>query len=51
MPLSTTLPVEVFRHVDLRADPQVAALSVLVGISLAIVLVLERTVGLVRVLR
>jgi putative spermidine/putrescine transport system permease protein len=51
-PRLTTLPVEVFRHIDLRADPQVAALSaVLIALSLAIVLVLERTVGLARSLR
>jgi putative spermidine/putrescine transport system permease protein len=51
-PRLSTLPVEVFRHVDLRADPEVAALAtVLVGFSLAIILVLERTVGLARALR
>ena len=51
-PRLSTLPVEVFRHIDLRADPQVAALAtVLVGLSLAIILVLERTVGLARALR
>ncbi|QRM33056.1 ABC transporter permease [Microvirga sp. VF16] len=51
-PRLTTLPVEVFRYVDLRADPQVAALSViLVTLSVLIVLILERTVGLARALR
>lgn len=51
-PRLTTLPVEVFRHIDLRADPQVAALSaVLIVLSLFIVLVIERAVGLVRALR
>jgi putative spermidine/putrescine transport system permease protein len=51
-PRLSTLPVAVFRHVDVRADPQVAALSVvLIGLSLAIVLVLEKTVGLARALR
>ncbi len=51
-PRLTTLPIEVFNHVGLRADPQVAALSViLVLLSLAIVLILERTVGLAKALK
>jgi putative spermidine/putrescine transport system permease protein len=51
-PRLSTLPVEVFRHIEVRADPQVAALSVvLIGLSLAIVVVLERTIGLARALR
>lgn len=45
----TTLPVEMFHHVETRADPLVAALSVaLVALTLGVVLVVERSVGLGR---
>lgn len=51
-PRMTTLPVEVFRYVEYRTDPLVAALSVvLVAISLAGVVLIERALGLRRVLR
>lgn len=46
-PNMTTLPVEIFRYVQFSTDPTVAALSVvLVGISLLIVVVIERAAGL-----
>jgi putative spermidine/putrescine transport system permease protein len=48
-PRLSTLPVEMFRYVEVRTDPLIAALSViLVVITLAIVLVVDRTVGLAR---
>jgi putative spermidine/putrescine transport system permease protein len=48
-PRITTLPVEMFRHVETRADPLVAAMSVLlVGLTLTVVIVVERSVGLTR---
>lgn len=51
-PRLTTLPVEVFNYVQFRTDPLVAALSVvLVGISLVGVVLIERALGLRRVLR
>lgn len=44
-----TLPVEMYHYVEDRADPLVAALSViLVLLTLLIVLVVERTLGLAR---
>jgi putative spermidine/putrescine transport system permease protein len=50
-PRLSTLPVEIFRYVEGRTDPMVAALcSVLILGSIAIVLVLERTVGFLRAL-
>lgn len=46
-----TLPVEVFNYVQTRTDPLVAALSVvLVGFSIILVLVIERSAGLRKVL-
>lgn len=49
---TTTLPVEIFRYVQYRTDPQVAALSVvLIAISVALVVLVERAVGLRRALR
>lgn len=46
----TTLPVEMFRYLQYRSDPGLAALSVLlIAISVVIVLVIERAVGLRRV--
>lgn len=51
-PRLTTLPVEVFFYVQTRTDPLVAALSVvLVAISLVGVVLIERALGLRRVLR
>lgn len=42
-----TLPVEMFRFLQYRADPEVAALSVvLIAISILIVIIVERAVGL-----
>jgi putative spermidine/putrescine transport system permease protein len=50
-PRLSTLPVEIFRYVQGRTDPMVAALcSVLILGSIGIVLVLERTVGFLRAL-
>lgn len=49
---ATTLPVEIFRYVEYKTDPQVAALSVvLVLISLMFVVMVERTMGLKRALQ
>lgn len=51
-PRLTTLPVEVFNYVQFRTDPLVAALSVvLVAISVLGVVLIERALGLRRVLR
>ena len=51
-PRLTTLPVEVFNYVQFRTDPLVAALSVvLVAISVTGVVLIERALGLRRVLR
>lgn len=51
-PNATTLPVEIFRYVQYRTDPQIAALStVLIAISLLFIIVIERVVGLKRALR
>jgi putative spermidine/putrescine transport system permease protein len=48
----TTLPVEMFRYVEQRTDPQIAALSVcVIVISLSLVVVVERAMGLRNVLR
>lgn len=48
----TTLPVEIFKYVSYTTDPQVAALSVvLILISLVLVTVIERSIGLRRALR
>jgi putative spermidine/putrescine transport system permease protein len=46
-PRLTTLPVELFHHVESRADPLVASVSVLlIFLTLAVVLIVDRTVGL-----
>ncbi|MCW2289559.1 ABC transporter permease [Leucobacter luti] len=46
----TTLPVEMFRYLQYRSDPGLAALSViLIALSVVIVLVIERAVGLRKV--
>jgi putative spermidine/putrescine transport system permease protein len=51
-PRLTTLPVEVFQYVQFRTDPLVAALSVvLVAISISGMFLIERVLGLRRVLR
>ena len=48
-PNLTTLPVALFRYVESRSDPLVAAVSaLLVLVTLAIVLILERVFGLAR---
>lgn len=50
-PELTTLPVAMFRYVESRTDPLVAAVSaLLVLLTLSIVIVLERAVGLGRTL-
>ncbi len=47
-----TLPLEIFRYIQFRTDPQIAALSVLlIAISVALMLVVERLLGLRRALR
>jgi len=47
-----TLPVAIFNYLEFKTDPQVAALSViLILISLILVVVIERAIGLRRVLR
>lgn len=48
-PQLTTLPVALYRYVEARTDPLVAAVStLLVGLTLLVVLVLDRAVGLRR---
>ena len=48
-PRLSTLPVEMYHHVEQRADPLVASLSVLlVVLTLAVVLVVDWTAGLAR---
>lgn len=48
-PRLTTLPVALFRYVESRTDPLVAAVSaLLVLLTLAVVLILERAVGVAR---
>jgi putative spermidine/putrescine transport system permease protein len=50
-PRVTTLPVHVFRYVQDRADPQAAALSVvLIALSVGVMLLIERALGLRRIL-
>jgi putative spermidine/putrescine transport system permease protein len=47
-----TLPLEIFRYVEFRTDPQVAALSVLlILISMMLMVLVERIVGLRKALR
>ncbi|MBK9083681.1 MAG: ABC transporter permease [Rhizobiales bacterium] len=46
-PRISTLPVEMFHHVESRADPLVAAVSVLlVGFTLLVVVLVDRSLGL-----
>ena len=48
-PQLTTLPVALYRYVEARTDPLVAAVStLLVGLTLLVVVVLDRAVGLRR---
>ncbi len=48
-PRLTTLPVQMFHHVENQADPLIAAISVLlVALTLAVVLIVDRTAGLAR---
>ena len=48
-PKLTTLPVAMFHHVEQQADPMVASLSVLlVTLTLAVVLIVDRTSGLAK---
>ena len=50
-PRVTTLPVQLFRHVELVVDPTVAAVSiVMILISAMVIAVVEKTIGLERVL-
>jgi putative spermidine/putrescine transport system permease protein len=50
-PRITTLPIEVFHYVEYRADPQVSALSVvLIGFTVALIVVIERSLGVMRAL-
>ena len=50
-PRLTTLPVEVFRYVQDRADPQAAALSiVLIALSIGVMFLIERALSLRRIL-
>jgi putative spermidine/putrescine transport system permease protein len=50
-PRVTTLPIEVFHYVEYRADPQVSALSVvLIGFTVALIVVIERSIGVMRAL-
>ena len=44
---TSTLPTEIYRYLEMSTDPQIAALSVvLILISLVVVVVLERLIGL-----
>jgi putative spermidine/putrescine transport system permease protein len=48
-PRLSTLPVEMFHHVETKADPLVAALSViLLALTFLIMFVVDRTAGLAR---
>lgn len=48
-PRLTTLPIEVFHAIEYHADPQISALSVvLIALTAGLVLVVERSLGLVR---
>ncbi|TKT74571.1 ABC transporter permease [Aquamicrobium sp. LC103] len=48
-PRLTTLPVELFNHVERRADPLVASVSVLlIIVTLAVVLIVDRSMGLTK---
>ena len=48
-PRVATLPVEMFRRLDSRSDPLIAAVSVImIALTLGVVLLVQRTVGLTR---
>lgn len=48
-PKVTTLPVELYHHVESRADPLVAAASVLLVVfTLAVVIIVDRSLGLAK---
>lgn len=48
-PRITTLPVEIFNYVEARTDPMIAAVSVvLVTATIAIIMLIERSLGLSR---
>jgi putative spermidine/putrescine transport system permease protein len=48
-PRLTTLPIEVFHAIEYQADPQISALSVvLITLTAGLVIVVERSLGLVR---
>lgn len=48
-PRITTLPVAMYQHVDTKADPLVAAISVLlILLTLAVVMIVDRTAGLTK---
>jgi putative spermidine/putrescine transport system permease protein len=48
-PMVTTLPVEMFRRLDSRSDPLIAAISVMmIALTLLVVLIVHRSVGLTR---
>jgi putative spermidine/putrescine transport system permease protein len=48
----STLPLEIFRYIEFRTDPQIAALSVLlILVSMALMVLVERVLGLRRALR
>lgn len=47
-----TLPLEIFKYIEFRNDPQIAALSVLlIVVSMILMLLVERVVGLRKALR
>jgi len=51
-PQFKTLPVAIFEYVQFRTDPQIAALSVvLILLSLLVVLIVERAIGLFQAIR
>jgi putative spermidine/putrescine transport system permease protein len=48
-PRLSTLPIEIFRYVEYHADPQLSALSVvLIVFTLALIVVVERSIGFLR---
>lgn len=48
-PRVSTLPYEMYRHLDSRADPLIAAVAVLlIALTMLVVLIVHRTVGLTR---
>ncbi len=50
-PRLTTLPIEIFHYIEYRADPQVSALSVvLIALTVVLVVIVERSVGILRAL-